>query len=94
MDLNNNGKAIKIYRYKNNLKIYHHRWVFVQDDYEGFDVKKDKQWSALWSKVPRLNHLKYGTLENWTTITRPRILNHYSAKSIEDVLEGTHKARY
>ena len=94
VDLNNNGKPLKIYRYKNNLKIYHHRWVFVKDDYKGFDVKKDKKWSALWSKVPRLNHLKYGTLENWTTHTLPRILAYYHAKSIEEVLDNSHKASH
>ena len=94
MDLNNNGKPLKIYRYKSNLKIYHHRWLFVQDDYKGFDVKKDKKWSALWSKVPRLNHLKYGTLHNWNTITLPRILAYYNANSIEEVVENTHKVSY
>jgi hypothetical protein len=91
LNLNNKSIPVKIFRYKNNVKIYHHRWLFVKDEYEGFDVGKDKRWSDLWSRVPHLNHTKYGTLKYWESITLPRILTHYNAVNIEEALEHAHK---
>ena len=35
--------------------IWHHKWLWVRDDYTGFDVDKSKEWSKLWlSKVPEV----------------------------------------
>jgi hypothetical protein len=31
-----------------NPQIYHHKWMFVDDDYEGFDVEEAKRWSERW----------------------------------------------
>jgi len=28
--------------------IYHHKWMFVKDDYPGFDVKESMRWSETW----------------------------------------------
>jgi len=28
--------------------IWHHKWMWVKDDYTGFDVDKSKKWSKLW----------------------------------------------
>lgn len=28
--------------------IFHHKWLWVMDDYEGFDVADSKQWSKYW----------------------------------------------
>ncbi len=37
---------------KYNTQIYHHKWTFVPEDYEGFDVRESYEWSKLWlSKV-------------------------------------------
>lgn len=33
--------------------IWHHKWLWVKDDYRGFNVDKARQWSILWlSKLP------------------------------------------
>ena len=28
--------------------IYHHKWLWVDDDYDGFDVNKSYEWSQTW----------------------------------------------
>lgn len=28
--------------------IWHHKWLWVKDDYKGFDVDKSKEWSRIW----------------------------------------------
>jgi len=32
--------------------IYHHKWMFVDDDYLGFDVKEAMKWSETWENHP------------------------------------------
>jgi len=47
-------------------QIYHHKWLFVKDDYQGFDVDKSKERSAEWLQVSdRINMSKIGTLNYW-----------------------------
>jgi len=36
----------------NNKQIYHHKWMFVKDDYDGFDVEESKKWSEKWQNHP------------------------------------------
>jgi len=34
-------------------QIWHHKWLWVKDDYKGFDVEQSKNWSKTWlSKLP------------------------------------------
>jgi hypothetical protein len=38
-----------------NQQIYHHKWLFVKPDYEGFNVQKSYEWSEEWlSKLPEV----------------------------------------
>ena len=30
--------------------IWHHKWMWVEDDYEGFDVEESYQWSKKWTQ--------------------------------------------
>ena len=51
------------YRYKENewnkppkirkdfKRVYHHKWMFVADDYQGFDIEESKKWSEKWQSV-------------------------------------------
>lgn len=40
---------------KYNPQIYHHKWMWVPADYEGFDVKESYEWSRHWlSKLPEV----------------------------------------
>lgn len=31
--------------------IWHHKWMWVDDDYDGFDVNESYEWSKQWTKV-------------------------------------------
>lgn len=40
---------------KLNQQIYHHKWLFVEPGYEGFDVQKSYEWSKCWlNKLPEV----------------------------------------
>lgn len=39
-----NGKIIKRY----SPQIWHHKWLWVKDDYKGFDVEESYEWSKKW----------------------------------------------
>lgn len=32
-------------------QIYHHKWMFVPEDYAGFDIEESKSWSEKWRSV-------------------------------------------
>ena len=33
---------------RSSQAIWHHKWLWVMDDYPGFDVAESKRWSATW----------------------------------------------
>ena len=38
---------------KYNDQIYHHKWLWVSEDYDGFNVQESYEWSKLWlSQLP------------------------------------------
>lgn len=43
--------------------IWHHKWMWVQDNYKGFDVKESYEWSELW--LSRLKKPASGSLKVW-----------------------------
>lgn len=48
--------------------IYHHKWMFVKDDYQGFDVEQSKQRSIWWkSQMGKDRYLsnRIGRLSFW-----------------------------
>jgi hypothetical protein len=60
--------SVKILRAsKTNPRIYHHKWLFVQDDYAGFDVAQAQRRSALWQNkiehtqaiISRIGHRQF-----------------------------------
>ena len=56
---------------KNNPQIYHHKWMFVSEDYTGFDIEKEKEWSKKWqSVVPKGLSSSLGSQENWLKFLR------------------------
>ena len=36
---------------KSKGQIYHHKWMFVSDDYTGFDIEESKDWSNKWTSI-------------------------------------------
>lgn len=54
-----------------NPQIYHHKWMFVSNDYDGFDVEKEKAWSKRWqSVVPKGLSASLGSIDNWKKFLR------------------------
>ncbi|MFR2314888.1 hypothetical protein [Terrisporobacter sp.] len=50
-------QKIKITKAKG--QIYHHKWMFVDDNYKGFDIEESKRWSQKWeSIIPRDRSIK------------------------------------
>lgn len=42
----------------NNPQIYHNKWMFVADDYNGFDIEKAKERTKLWNSIPNISEHK------------------------------------
>ena len=41
--------------FKYNQQIYHHKWLWVSADYDGFNIKASYEWSKRWlSKLPEV----------------------------------------
>ena len=45
-------------------RIWHHKWMWVRDDYNGFDVAESKRWSGVWPLRIK-NKSKIGTRALW-----------------------------
>lgn len=43
--------------------IWHHKWLWVKDDYNGFDVNASKEWSRIW--LSKLDEPAKGTDITW-----------------------------
>ena len=55
-------------------QIFHHKWMWVDDDYKGFDVNKEYSWSKEWtSKVDNFSGI--GKKENWDKILKEKGLS-------------------
>lgn len=49
-----------------NPQIYHHKWTFVRDDYQGFDVVAAKQRSEFWENSGiEIDRSRIGGLDHW-----------------------------
>ena len=46
-----NLKTGKIKTIKAKGQIYHHKWMFVADDYAWFDIEESKKWSEKWQSI-------------------------------------------
>jgi len=53
--------------------IYHHKFLFVLDDYKGFDVEKEKQRSLKWSSLEGIEKSKIGQRKYWDDNVIPNI---------------------
>lgn len=36
---------------KGKGQIYHHKWMFVRENYKGFDIEESKKWSETWRAI-------------------------------------------
>ena len=53
--------------------IYHHKWLFVKDDYPGFDVKASKRRSIDWMSLYDIDYSRIGKKSFWETNVLPRL---------------------
>lgn len=61
--------SVKITPQKKDPQIWHHKWLWVEDDYKGFDVEKSKERSNLWKdKVSKEEKRKIGYNSFWNKI--------------------------
>ena len=49
-----------------NPQIYHHKWMFVNEDYTGFDMEESKARSEAWQNLDiEFDKKKIGNLDYW-----------------------------
>ncbi|MCO8123524.1 hypothetical protein NHH03_17385 [Stieleria sp. TO1_6] len=53
--------------------IYHHKWLFVKDDYAGFDVEESKQHSLTWLALDGIDKKRIGRRSYWRAHVLPRL---------------------
>jgi len=46
-------------------EIYHHKWLFVEDDYDGFDVEASKRRSLAWMSLDDVDRKRIGRKRYW-----------------------------
>jgi hypothetical protein len=68
---------VTITRQKADPQIYHHKWNFVRDNYDGFDVRQSIQRSIDWYRDAKeeVNMFKIGTKSYWNANAEPLINN-------------------
>ena len=54
--------------------IYHHKWLFVADDYPGFDVEKSKSRSRVILNLKDVNRRRIGKKSYWTAEVLPILM--------------------
>ena len=53
--------------------VYHHKWLFVKDDYAGFDVAESRMRSRIWKALPNVDVRRIGQRQYWETQVIPRM---------------------
>jgi hypothetical protein len=51
--------------------IYHHKWLFVDDDYIGFDVEDSRRRSQAWMQLPSIDYAHIGRRSFWLANVAP-----------------------
>ncbi|MGO8748289.1 MAG: hypothetical protein ACLQNE_20135 [Thermoguttaceae bacterium] len=57
-----------------NPFIYHHKWLFVADNYDGFDVEESKARSRAWMALADIDRTRIGKKSYWQSNVVPRLL--------------------
>lgn len=53
--------------------IYHHKWLFVAEDYRGFDVAKSRARSLAWLSLANIDKARIGRRGYWREHVLPRL---------------------
>jgi len=65
--------TIKLMRPSSDPWIYHHKWLFVRDDYPGFDVNESKHRSEHWMSLPDVDYKRIGKKSFWEREVLPKL---------------------
>lgn len=57
----------------NTKSIWHHKWLWVMDDYQGFDVEESFQRSQKWLALPDIDFSRIGKREVWDDTIKDRL---------------------
>jgi hypothetical protein len=61
-------------RQLNDPWIYHHKWLFVADDYNGFNAEASKTHSRQWLRLPDIDFTRIGKKSFWEQNVLPRLV--------------------
>jgi hypothetical protein len=67
-----NGIA-RQYRQAADPFIYHHKWLFVADDYTGFSVEASRARSLAWIVLPGIDRARIGRRSYWESNVLPHL---------------------
>jgi hypothetical protein len=68
------AKGLKRYfRQQADPFIYHHKWLFVDDDYRGFNVEESKARSQQWISLGDVDRSRIGRQSYWQEKVIPRL---------------------
>jgi hypothetical protein len=59
------AKGWVTFRKSNGAQIYHHKWLFVKDDYAGFDVAAARRRSLQWMALEGVDRRRIGSRKYW-----------------------------
>jgi hypothetical protein len=60
--------GFKLKTFKDAGWIYHHKWMFVADDYKGFDVEASKKRSQKWTRLKGIDKSRIGQRKFWDAL--------------------------
>ena len=53
--------------------LYHHKWLMVGDDYQGFDVRESQRRSRAWVVLDGIDRSRIGRKSYWTSVVLPQL---------------------
>jgi hypothetical protein len=62
--------------------IYHHKWLFVSDDYQGFDVAASKARSSRWLALDNIDFHRIGKKSYWEKHVEPRLAENVARRRV------------
>lgn len=62
LNLNTFSKTME-FKESHSDMIWHHKWLWVTENYDGFDVSESYAWSKLW--LSKVNEVASGSLAKW-----------------------------
>ena len=66
------GRAVR--RCYRDPPIYHHKWLFVRDDYDGFDVAESRTRSERIMMLEGVDHSRIGKRQYWIDNVLPMLV--------------------